>query len=210
MADAPPPSTPEKASEQDSEAATRNDLYTPVHHPERPLAKVAQRTRAGPAAARTAQSEIGACSPSSATMKDESPADADDPARCNERLPDDSRRGEAPEERADAVDEREEPKPLEEAVVPPATAQKRPAVVEPRAADSKKARRAEGRTGGPKGDRAPDQKSAPAAPPNPKQAKKSKKKKAEPATASLVADVLSGKARDAGPPKKKPRTQKKK
>lgn len=209
MADAAPPSTPEKASEQDSEAATRNDLYTPVHHPERPLTKVAERTRAVPAAARKAQSDIDACSPSSATMKDESPADADDAAPCHGKSLDDSRRGEAPEERADAVDKREEPKPLEEAVVPPATAQKRPAVTEPRAADSKKARRADGPTGGPKGDRAPDQKSAP---PNPKQANKSRKKKAEPATAtaSLAADFFSGKVRDPEPPKKKPRTQKKK
>ena len=202
MADAPTPSTPEKASEQDSEAATRNVLYTPVHHPERPLTKVADRTRAVPAAARKAQSDIDACSPSSATMKDESPADADDAAPRDDKSLDDSRRGEAPEQRAEAVAAREEPKPLEEAVAPPATAQKRPAVVEPRAADSKKARRADGPTGGPKGDRAPDQKSAPAAPPNPKQAKKSKKKKA--------ADVFSGKVRDAGPPKKKPRTRKKK
>ena len=207
MADAPPPSTPEKASEQDSEAATRNDLYTPVHHPERPLAEVAQRTRAGPAAARKAQSDIDACSPSSATMKDESPADADDAAPRDDKSLDDSRRGEAPEQRADAVSAREEPKPLEEAVAQPATAQKRPAAAEPRAADSKKARRAEGRTGGPKGDRAPDQKSAP---PNPKPAKKSKKKKAEqPATASLAADLFSGKVRDAEPPKKKTRTKKK-
>ena len=143
-------------------------------------------------------------------MKDESPADADDAAPRDDKSLDDSRRGEAPEQRADAVAAREEPKPLEEAVVPPATAQKRPAVVEPRAADSKKARRTDGRTDGPKGDRAPDQKSAP---PNPKPAKKSKKKKAEPATASatasLVADFLSGKVRDAGPPKKKTRTKKK-
>lgn len=131
-------------------------------------------------------------------MKDESPADADDAAPRDDKSLDDSRRGEAPEQRADAVDERQEPKPLEEAVVPPATAQKRPAVAEPRAADSKKARRAEGRTGGPKGDRAPDQKSAP---PNPKPAKKSKKKKA--------ADFFSGKVRDAEPPKKKTRTKKK-
>ena len=206
MADAPPPSTPEKASEQDSEAATRNDLYTPVHHPEMPLAKVAQRTRAVPAAARKAQSDIDACSPSSATMKGESPADADDAAPRDDKSLDDSRRGEAPEQRAEAVAAREEPKPLEEAVAPPATAQKRPAAAEPRATDSKKARRAEGRTGGPKGDRAPDQKSAP-----PKPAKKSKKKKAEhePATASLAADFFSGKVRDAEPPKKKPRTKKK-
>ena len=207
MADAP--STPEKASEQDSEAATRNDLYTPVHHPERPLAKVAQRTRAVPAAARKAQSDIDACSPSSATMKDESPADADDAAPRDDKSLDDSRRGEAPEQRADAVSAREEPKPLEEAVAQPATAQKRPAAAEPRAADTKRARRAEGRTDGPKGDRAPDQKSAP---PNPKQANKSRKKKAEPATAtaSLAADFFSGKVRDAEPPKKKARTRKKK
>ena len=137
-------------------------------------------------------------------MKDESPADADDAAPRDDKSLDDSRRGEAPEQRADAVSAREEPKPLEEAVAQPATAQKRPAAAEPRAADSKKARRVEGRTGGPKGDRAPDQKSAP---PNPKPAKKSKKKKKK--TASLAADFFSGKVRDAEPPKKKPRTKKK-
>ena len=76
---------------------------------------------------------------------------------------------------------------------------------EPRAAVPKKARRSDGRTDGPKGDRAPDQKSAP---PNPKPAKKSKKKKAE--RSSLAADFFSGKVRDAEPPKKKPRTRKKK
>ena len=208
MADAPPLSTPEKASEQDSEAATRNDLYTPVHHPERPLTKVADRTRAVPAAARKAQSDIDACSPSSATMKDESPADADDAAPRDDKSHNDSSRGEAPEEPADAAAAREEPESLEGAAAPPATAQKRPAAAEPRAADSKKARRTDGRTDGPKGDGAPDQKSAP-----PKPAKKSKKKKAEPATtatASLAADFFSGKVRDAEPPKKKPRTRKKK
>ena len=138
-------------------------------------------------------------------MKDESPADADDAAPRDDKSLDDSRRGEAPEQRADAVDERQEPKPLEEAVAQPATAQKRPAVAEPRAAGPKKARRNDGRTGGPKGDRAPDQKSAP---PNPKQAKK---KRTEPATAtaSLAADFFSGKVRDAEPPKKKTRTKKK-
>ena len=205
MADAPPQTTPKKAPEQMSECPTHERLQTPVHKPN--ISHVADRTRAGPAAARKAQSDIDACSPSSATMKDESPADADDAEPRDDKSLDDSRRGEAPEQRADAVAAREEPKPLEEAVAQPATAQKRPAVAEPRAAGPKKARRNDGRTGGPKGDRAPDQKSAP---PNPKPAKKSKKKKAEPATASLVADFLSGKVRDPGPPKKKPRTQKKK
>ena len=205
MADAPPQTTPKKAPEQTSECPTYERLQTPVHKPN--ISHVADRTRAVPAAARKAQSDIDACSPSSATMKDESPAGADDAAPRDDKSLDDSRRGEAPEQRADAVAAREEPKPLEEAVAQPATAQKRPAAAEPRAADSKKARRAEGRTGGPKGDRAPDQKSA-----SPKPAKKSKKKKAEPATtatASLAADFFSGKVRDAEPPKKKPRTKKK-
>ena len=197
MADAPPQTTPKKAPEQRSECPTHERLQTPVHKPN--ISHVADRTRAGPAAARKAQSDIDACSPSSATMKDESPADADDAAPRDDKSLDDSRRGEAPEQRADAAAAREEPESLEGAAAPPATAQKRPAGAEPGAAVRKKVRRTDGRTGGPKGDRAPDQESAP---PNPKPAKKSKKKKA--------ADFFSGKVRDAEPPKKKARTRKKK
>ena len=207
MADAPPQTTPKKAPEQRSECPTHERLQTPVHKPN--ISHVADRTRAGPAAAREAQSEIDACSSTSEPMKDESPADADDAARRPDKSHNDSSRGEAPEEPADVAAAREEPESLEGAAAPPATAQKRPAGAEPRAAVPKKARRTDGRTDGPKGDRAPDQKSAP---PNPKQANKSRKKKAEPATAtaSLAADFFSGKVRDPEPPKKKPRTQKKK